>query len=416
MPLINQASLENINIAFNAIRSQMLRTILTVTIIVFGITALVGMVTAIQAIERKISQEFTRLGSNTFTIRSGNNMNRGGRHGKVEKAAEPISYEQAQQFMEEYERDAMVSVSAFGAGAQTVKYGNEKTNPNVPVMGIDEHYLELSSYEIDKGRNISRSDLNLGANVVVLGADIVETLFGTTADPIEKEVRLGSQNYIIIGTLKPKGNTFGFASDNQFLIPVSTIRKHFETKDTDYTLNIMLKQAAGLDDAVSDAKGLMRIVRGDMPSDSESFEVRMSDGLVEELMGTIQGVTMGGILISIITLLGASIGLMNIMLVSVTERTREIGTRKALGASARTIRRQFLIESIVIGQLGGIIGIILGIIIGNVVALFVGTSFNIPWMWLFIGVTICFIVSIVSGYYPARKAARLNPIDALRYE
>ncbi|MFM9984593.1 MAG: ABC transporter permease [Flavobacteriales bacterium] len=416
MPLIKQASLENIYIAFNAIRSQMLRTVLTVSIIIFGITALVGMVTAIQAFERKLSQEFTRLGSNTFTIRSGNSMNRGGRHGKVEKAAEPISYEQAQQFIEDFESDALVSVSAYGTGAQTVKYGNEKTNPNVPVMGIDDSYLQLSSFEIDKGRNISKSDLSLGSNVVILGADIVQTLFGNTIDPIEKEVRLGGQNYIIVGTLKTKGNTFGFASDNQFLIPVSTIRKHFETKDTDYTLNVMLTNAKGLDDAVSEAKGLMRIIRRDALSEAETFEVNMSDGLVEELLGMIQGVTVGGILISLITLLGASIGLMNIMLVSVTERTREIGTRKALGASSKTIRRQFLIESIVIGQLGGVIGIILGIIIGNVVALFLGTSFDIPWMWLLIGVSICFLVSIVSGYYPARKASRLDPIDALRYE
>ncbi len=416
MPLIKQASLENFSIAVTSIRSQMLRTVLTVAIIVIGITALVGMITAIQAIDRKINQEFTRLGSNTFTMRSGNNMMRGGHGGQEAKQSLPISYQQAMQFVQEFEADALVSVSAFGAGAKTVKYESEKTNPNVPVMGVDESYLALSAYVLDKGRNFAKTDIAAGENVVILGADVVTTLFKDVIDPIEKEVQLDGKNYIIIGTLAPKGNTFGFASDNQFLIPVSTVRKNFETVNTDYSINVMMNKASQLDDAVSEAKGLMRIVRKDGFGNEESFEVRMSDGLVEELTGMLQGITMGGILISIITLLGASIGLMNIMLVSVTERTREIGVRKALGASSQTIRRQFLVESIIIGQLGGFIGIILGIIIGNLVASVIGTSFNIPWAWLALGVTICFIVSIVSGYYPARKAAKLDPIEALRYE
>ncbi|MFN0031624.1 MAG: ABC transporter permease [Flavobacteriales bacterium] len=416
MPLIKQATIENIGIAFNAIRAQMLRTVLTVSIIVIGITALVSMITAIQAIERKIGQEFTRLGSNTFTLRSGNSMRHGGSDGRQHKSYKPISYHQAYHFKGEFSQTGIVAISAFGAGAKTVKYESNKTNPDVPVMGVDEYYLSLSSYILKSGRNFTPFDIELGENVVILGADVVKALFGTIINPIEKQVQLDGKNYTVIGTLQAKGNTFGFASDNQFLIPVSTVRKHFETNKTDYSINVRMENADQLDAAVSEAKGLMRIIRGDGFGDEESFDVRMSDGLVEELTGMIEGITMGGILISVITLFGASIGLMNIMLVSVTERTREIGTRKALGASAKTIRRQFLVESIVIGQLGGIIGIILGIMIGNVVASVIETSFNIPWAWLGIGVTICFIVSVVSGYYPARKAAKLDPIEALRYE
>lgn len=357
-----------------------------------------------------------RLGSNTFTLRSGNSMMRGGRHGEASENYLPISYEEAMQFVADYETKAIVSVSAFGAGAKSVKYESNKTNPNVPVMGVDEHYLNLSSYVLESGRNFSPSDVTSGENVVILGADVVKTLFSDIINPVDKQVQLDGKNYLVIGTLMPKGNTFGFASDNQFLIPVSTVRKNFETSSTDYSINVMLPSAELMPDAVSEAKGLMRIVRSDDIASEPSFDVRMSDSVVSELTDLISGITMGGILISIITLFGASIGLMNIMLVSVTERTREIGTRKALGASAKTVRRQFLVESIVIGQIGGLVGIAMGIMMGNGVAYLLETSFDMPWAWLGIGVTICFIVSVVSGYYPARKAANLDPIEALRYE
>jgi putative ABC transport system permease protein len=200
------------------------------------------------------------------------------------------------------------------------------------------------------------------------------------------------------------------------MIPLLTAKKKFATDETDYSINVRSADAKKLDEAVNSAIGIMRVIRRDKPTETESFEIRMSNSLVEELLGLISGITFGGVCIGLITLLGAGIGLMNIMLVSVTERTREIGVRKSIGASSKLIRRQFLIEAIVIGQIGGIIGIILGILVGNVVSLVIGTSFTIPWLWLFLGTTICFFVSITSGYYPASKAANLDPIEALRYE
>jgi putative ABC transport system permease protein len=415
MSIISAATKENIKIAFRAIKSQMLRTVLTMSIIAIGIMALVGMITAIQAIQNKINQEFSRLGSNTFTLRSGNSS-RGGRHGQSVKVSDVISYEQAIKFKKEFGDRALVSVSAFAMGTATLKYESEKTNPNVSLLGCDDNYFKLSSYELSKGRNFSAGELTQGNNVIIIGADVEKTLFANISDPIGRYIAVGSNKYLIVGVLKSKGNTFGFAGDNQCMIPLANAKKNYTTDDTDFSINILANDTKGLDEAVSTAIGIMRVIRKDKLGAESSFSVRMSNSLVEELLGLISGITFGGVCIGIITLLGAGIGLMNIMLVSVTERTREIGVRKSVGASSKTIRRQFLIESIVIGQIGGIIGIILGILVGNVVSMVIGTDFTIPWMWILFGTTICFFVSVLSGYYPASKAAKLDPIEALRYE
>jgi putative ABC transport system permease protein len=385
-----------------------------VAIIAFGIMALVSMVTATESLKANIQQEFSTLGTNVFNIK--NKQSRGRRMGMVEKEAEVINYRQATAFKEQYDFDAIVSLSAFGSGAATIKYGQEKTNPNVQVIGIDEQYLNVSGFDLESGRSFSASDLESSQNLVILGKDVVTKLFNDFESPIDKEISIGSFKYTVAGVLESKGSGMGMSQDNQCYITLTNLKKQFATANTDYRISVMVNDAERISDGISEAFGVMRVVRGDEIGSDNSFEVDQSSALIETLLEAISVITIVAAGIGVITLFGAGIGLMNIMLVSVTERTQEIGVRKAIGASSKLIRMQFLVEAIIIGQLGGAVGIILGLIVGNIIAIFFETPFVIPWFWIVVGVSLCAVTSVVSGYYPAKRAAALDPIDALRHE
>ncbi|MCG3165120.1 MAG: Macrolide export ATP-binding/permease protein MacB [Bacteroidia bacterium] len=412
---MNSLIRENIKVALQAIRSQLLRTILTVLIIAFGIMALVGILTAIDGIKQSINNNFANMGANTFTIRNRGDMIRIGKNGTKPKKFRTITYNEAQRFCDEFSFPSLPSVSALATQIATIRYENEKTNPNISVFGGDINYLAVSGYELESGRNFSNQEIQSGTSLVILGNEIAKTLFKNT-DPLGKIVSIGSNKYKVIGVLKEKGSSMGFGGDKMCIISIGNLRHYYMRPKLSFVISVLANDAQSLDNAVSEATGLFRKIREVKLGEEENFEVVKSDSLSTMLIENISYVTMAATIIGFITLLGAAIGLMNIMLVSVTERTREIGIRKAIGAKAKLIRQQFLIEAIVICQLGGLLGIIFGIAMGNAVSFFVGGGFIIPWLWISGGIILCFIVGVVSGIYPAIKASKLDPIEALRFE
>lgn len=407
---------ENIKIAIDSIKGNKLRAFLTMLIIFFGITALVGISSAIDAMKGSINSNFTSMGANSFTIRNRETSIKIGRHGKRGKKYEAITYKEAVRFKNEFAFPVTTAVSTMANFAARVKFEAEKTNPNIQVFGGDENYLATSGYELEKGRNFSVQEIMSGSHTVIIGKDVEFDLFKGKQQALNRVVTISGGKYKVIGVLKSKGNSMGFGGDKVCIIPLTTARQYFARPDMSFTISVLADNPQLYNLAINEATGLFRQIRRVPLGQDDDFEITRADSLANMLIGLTSKASMGAIVIGIITLLGASIGLMNIMLVSVTERTREIGVRKALGATQETIKNQFLIESIVICILGGIFGIIMGIIIANLISFQLSSDFFIPWTWIITGFVICIVVGLVSGYIPAKRASKLDPIESLRFE
>ena len=406
---------ENVRLAMQSIKSNRLRTLLTALIIAIGLSALVGILTTIDAIKKSMTEAFSSMGANSFNIRNRGSGIRIGGSGKRPKPFKSIKFEDAISFKERLQTPATVSISVFASGGATVKYGQEKTNPNINIQGIDENGLASQGLNLALGRNFNATEVIVGNNVCIIGSEIAETLFKKQS-PLDKIINAGNNKLRVIGVLEAKGSSVGFSGDRAVYVPLFKAKLINTNNNPSYTITVMVPNNDLMDNIIGEATAEFRNIRKVKIGSPNNFEITKSDAIAQTLFENLIYIRIGGIAIGIITLLGASIGLMNIMLVSVTERTREIGIRKAIGANPSIIRKQFLIEAVVICLMGGAFGILLGIGIGNLISFSMGGSFIIPWLFILGGFVLCVIVGIASGYYPAKKASKLDPVEALRYE
>ncbi|MCI1719526.1 MAG: ABC transporter permease [Bacteroidales bacterium] len=407
---------ENLRVALRSIKNNRLRSALTILIVAIGITSLVGILTATDSLKSEVSSSFEKLGASSFTISQQYFGGSSIKSGRIRNNSN-ITYFQAEEFKRQYDIPAFVSVYNY-AEAKTVKRGSLSTSPRVELYGADEDYVPYSNAQIAEGRNFSQQDIKGAAFVCLLGSGVVSTVFKPGEHAVGQSVDLEGVKYRVIGLLASKGQGFGGGgADQSIIVPVTNARSYFFGDNASYEIGVQPRIALEDMSPVYDkAEQIFRGVRRLSPMDEDDFTIDRNESMLKQSGKTLGTITIIAAVIGLITLLGAAVGLMNIMLVSVKERTSEIGVRKAIGASSKMIRQQFLFESIVIAQIGCLLGIVLGVAAGNAVAALMKANFVMPWMWMLLAIVICLIVGISSGYLPAKRAAALDPIEALRYE
>jgi putative ABC transport system permease protein len=408
-------NIENVRLAFQSIKSNRLRTMLTAMIIAIGLSALVGILTTLDAVKKSMTEAFSNMGANSFTIRNRGTGIRIGGSGERPKPFKSIRYEDAVAFKDKLQAPANSTISVIASSGATAKYNLEKTNPNIIIRGVDENGLKAQGLDLADGRNFSSAEAGQGNNVCILGSEISTTLFKKES-PIDKIITAGNHRLKVIGVLVSKGSSMGTSADRSIYIPIYKAKVINQESNPSYTITVMVFNNEQMENVIGEATAEFRNIRKLTVSAPNNFEITKSDAVAQTLFENLAFIAIGGVAIGVITLIGASIGLMNIMLVSVTERTREIGIRKAIGANPSVIRKQFLIEAVVICLMGGAMGILFGILLGNAISLMMGGSFIIPWLFIIGGFGLCVLVGVISGYYPAKKASRLDPVEALRYE
>ncbi len=400
-------------------------------IIALGIFALILIITAIQAASNSLTSSFSTMGANSFSIRYMDRNIRigGGRRVNTSKVSrlslktknsnigKVITYEEAKAFKERYSFPGKVGLAYRGPGNIVVNTETRKTNTDVNVLGGDENYLDLNGYTLALGRNLAPNEVESGRSVCLLGNGVAKRLFpNKLSAAIDQVVRVDHIPYRVIGVLDEKSSSAFFNTSKIVLTSYNNIRRLYSTGTNSFNIGVMVNDIRKMDIAIAEATGTFRPIRKLDVKEEPNFYIDKSDSIAEALLNNLGFLETGTIGIALITLIGAAIGLMNIMLVAVNERTKEIGLAKALGGTRRDIRMQFLWESVMISLMGAVAGIISGILIGNVVALLLHTGFVVPWAWVVAGIFVCSVVGLAAGLYPAHKASKLDPIVALRYE
>ena len=423
---------ESISLSYNTIKSNRLRTAITVIIIALGIMALIAIITAVEAVNQSLTTSFSTMGANAFSIRfkerniqfgggprrdRTKKLNRKTLASKKSSEGKLITFDEARAFKNRYGFPALVGIALSGPSGVIINTDTKKTNPDVRVIGGDENYLQLNGYELSGGRDFNETDVESGSSVCVIGNVIAQKLFGeNTQRALDKIISVANIKYRVIGILKDKGSSAFMNADKVVITTYNNIRRVYGAEGKSYNIAIMVNDLKMMDVAIGEAKGAFRPVRKLDVKEDDNFYIDKSDSIAQSLMKNLGFLKYATFAIALITLIGAAIGLMNIMLVAVNERTKEIGLIKSLGGKSAEIRAQFLWESILISLMGAIVGIVTGILFGNIVAVLLKTGFVVPWVWILIGVIVCTLVGLLAGLYPAYKAAKLDPIVALRYE
>jgi putative ABC transport system permease protein len=415
------------SLSLRTIRSNRLRSSITIAIIALGITALVGIITAIQAMNQKLTESFSTMGANGFSIRFkergfriGNNREmevkkKGAKQEKKSNLSRPISLLEAEEFSIKYQYPSKISLVCFAGNNNTVSSRDKKTNPVIALFGSDENYINLNGFDILYGRNFTNPEVQAGNDVCILGYDVASRLFGEQLlAALNRDVRVNNKSFRVIAVLKGRGSTFGFSRDNIAIISYKNLVSNFQYRG--FSIGVHASEVSRVEEAMGEAEGTFRSIRKLAVTEESNFVLERSNSIAEKAIKSLGYITAAVTIIGLITLIGAAIGLMNIMLVAVAERTKEIGLVKAIGGKRSTIHWQFLTEAILISLAGAVIGIALGIVLGNLFGVLLQTSFVVPWNWIINGIIICTIVGLAAGLYPALKAGKLNPIEALRYE
>jgi len=406
---------ELIRIAINTLRASKLRAALTLAGIIIGVFSIIAIMTLLNALQAGIEGGLSELGSNTYQIQKYPAIQVGGPgHNRKFRNREDITYDQGVRLIDKATIYKFISLEDY-VYEKTFKSAKESTNPNNTVGGVMPQYLECNNRVVQFGRFITETDLSNNSRVAVIGMDIVDRLY-SNVNPIGQKMTIENNEFQIIGVFEKKGEGFGQSNDNFALLPITTMEQIYGKNNRSLNIAIMAPSKETFNESVENITSVMRSIRKDKPGEPDSFEIYSNESLITQVNSFTKYFKYGAGFISFIAMLAAGIGIMNIMLVSVTERTKEIGIRKAIGAKNSSVLIQFLIEAIILCEIGGIIGIALGVLTGNLIGLYLSSPVVIPYDWVVIGLVVCSVVGIVFGVYPAYKAAKLNPIDALRYE